>query len=558
MALVAQSRTQFADTPVFYSPPPTNEVNIFAAWMTGFLNTRNEWAMEVFRARLAALDPTEKAKLMLKAQKLEDDARAKILNAQVTAAQTKGSMARAVLTAAVAISKQRTDASMKNATISGALAGRATSFTSDQGKILREEIGIAVQELAKLTAISKETGNQQDLLDARAAHKAVRLILSRDAPGKLDILEQSLLDREVRIQMQNSMPAEDAKEWISQLPLGPDLKVEVQRAGTPGIGGVLSELQGALEGAGLAGPDITTSTRTSTRGPVAPIALPQENITGGAQRALPQPQTVSGVAPTTAQGPSAGGLTLPPSSGQAITTRLENLFRDEGSKLGEIGDPIFTVDPSVGAAEAIRGLSDTEMARFIEGAAATKAGPFAAARLGRNIAGIEKERRALEKTERAATMATATGTTRGTTTGGSGTGTRPNPATQLGLEPTEILPPAPGEEAAAQVERAEVEQVMAANPGMSALRAAEQIRKHQVQELEPEPGPGEMIAGARLMRGEGGVEELLLAREAQAAEEEAEARRAAFVADVEQMSGEQKRRRNALRFLSPRAADGQR
>jgi hypothetical protein len=63
--------TAAADIPVYYIPPPEEPENLFAAFWSSFLATRNPWATEWHMQRLKNADPQEKARLLLAARDQE-------------------------------------------------------------------------------------------------------------------------------------------------------------------------------------------------------------------------------------------------------------------------------------------------------------------------------------------------------------------------------------------------------------------------------------------------------------------------------------------------------
>jgi len=70
---MAESQLQNQALPpgVYYVPPPDEPPNMFAGFLSNFLALRNQWGMELFRARLAAMDPSKRAGAMLRAKELD-------------------------------------------------------------------------------------------------------------------------------------------------------------------------------------------------------------------------------------------------------------------------------------------------------------------------------------------------------------------------------------------------------------------------------------------------------------------------------------------------------
>lgn len=62
-----------AANPVFYVPPPDQPPNVFASFWSGFMQTRTPWATDLFKARLAALDPRAKAEFLTRLAKIDAD-----------------------------------------------------------------------------------------------------------------------------------------------------------------------------------------------------------------------------------------------------------------------------------------------------------------------------------------------------------------------------------------------------------------------------------------------------------------------------------------------------
>lgn len=112
----------------YYAPPPGKRPNYGAMFLSTLLQTRNQWAMEVFRERLKQSDPTRRAALLVDAKRADNE-RARewrmALAAQLQNAQSNTSLLEAYLKAYAQI-------------VSPDIAGRHRVTAADVGGVHQE------------------------------------------------------------------------------------------------------------------------------------------------------------------------------------------------------------------------------------------------------------------------------------------------------------------------------------------------------------------------------------------------------------------------------------
>jgi len=339
-----------ADIPVFYAPPPGEPENAAASFLSNFMRVRNPWATDLFRARLKALDPNEKAKLLLAAKNADNDAKRAALNAANVAAQTNASLYKAILAAKV--QEQATQAKLSIANLESGTE-RFLAETALQEDTGQKQIAKSVLELLQ---VGVDSGTPEGLAHASRLAKA-RL---EDLPGNLTASQRRAVERVVHAGAAN-LQGVQSDEQVRQI------RTDIGTTNAP---------IDAPEGAGVA--DINFGDLATTTQQVAPIASQPDS----ASVRTSTRQTVPGAEGTPTPTAAPGGAPFVPT---AVAPATQGAFLDSferslqgPSALGEVGAPVFTKpDPRVDALNSFGQQADAGgISTFLQALEGTKRGPF--------------------------------------------------------------------------------------------------------------------------------------------------------------------------------------
>jgi len=247
-----------AETPVYFVTPPGQAPNIFASFVSAYYNAKNPWAMEAYKMRLAALDPSARAAALLKAQELQN-AQDRI-RANVLIAQTQGdtSITVAGIAADASVKVQSSKAATKQSEI------RAQERMSEMG------IQSSAQEkaLGQLGPLARGLATSQDRRgDLNAMAQIMRELADVDTDDHVRGVE-----RQFAATLHSVMPPGAATETLKMLGIrtegfkGSEREPEKTGAKSVSIPKIRAEV----------GDEPTkTRTETETRGPAEPTESAQ-------------------------------------------------------------------------------------------------------------------------------------------------------------------------------------------------------------------------------------------------------------------------------------------
>ncbi len=334
----------------YYSPPPSGDYNFGAAFLSGFLATRNPWATELFMMRLRAMDPT---------------ARMKELNA---AAETLAGLERA--RSQMDGIKLQSETAVRVAELNR----QGTMYAADQ-RLNAEKYKLEYDRLAKTYGIDTPAQErvweelypqlQEVVRSAAGVERGVApdldpnlLGLVRSNLGKLSPQEQAGVASAIAGHLEaHGVKADHIPGILGQMGTAAGGRPDLPEFGTakPDVGEVLAAVDAAGPGS-LA----VTEVRSSTREPGGSPSVPATSYGAGSPR--PDPSLSSGpVAPPGEEQEAPGEEEQAPQQDQAPQARtpaddlrakmlelvgdVQDLARDPGRDIGRVGDPIFSKQP---------------------------------------------------------------------------------------------------------------------------------------------------------------------------------------------------------------------
>jgi len=262
-----------AETPVYFVTPPGQAPNIFASFVSAYYNAKNPWAMEAYKMRLAALDPSARAAALLKAQELQN-AQDRI-RANVLIAQTQGdtSITVAGIAADASVKVQSSKAATKQSEIRAQERMSETGIQSSAQEAALNQLGPLARGLAK----SKDRRG-----DLNSMNQILRGLADVDTDDHVKGVE-----RQLGVILDSVMPpgaAADTKKMLgvrTEGIKGSEPEREQTGAGAVDIQGIRSEVG-----------DEPTKTRVETRGPAGPAQpaqrAPVQTTRFGAALGTPQ------------------------------------------------------------------------------------------------------------------------------------------------------------------------------------------------------------------------------------------------------------------------------
>lgn len=340
-------------TDIYYVPPPNDVPNIATRFFSEFYKARSPWAREVFRLRLAQLDPAAGDALIGRALDSLDrsvDAQRKAW-ADVLKSQTETQKSDTRIKVALIQSQARTDSSLISAEATlGAAAIRAEASIISAARLSAPgRAAFAAQRQGLIEALAAEPSAQRDAQIVRrtrqlAAELQRQGVTQLQVSAALQTLEQDmaasgLTDTEI------SDLTQEFRRIAPGGPVDPGTLVFPPRGVAPRTRFLTGAGAEELRTEELAPEVLGTTTRTRIAGPVAPTAEPA--VEGVPAPAAPPKEPAP---PSQPPGVTAQDFT------QVLVARLLADRERRAAALGQIGDPLVRRDPAARA--AFRGLRE--------------------------------------------------------------------------------------------------------------------------------------------------------------------------------------------------------
>jgi hypothetical protein len=338
-----------SEVPVFYVPAPSQPVNAAAAFLNAFMGTRNPWATELFYRRLTAMDPNERAKALLRARQLENEAEQTRANERNVSLQAGNSLAEALLRSLDNSADNQTTADIEGAKIESAQFLAQTALPEDPNqKALVVEI--QNQMTAATAAMNKgDVAAADEALNAANAKMTQVLASTANNPQKAAIY--NAVSQASRGLQTTSAIQQEVLSRLGVPDLAPPTPPRTPGAGRVDIGGFVEQMDALgipLGGGGSVRVGERTTGPVPEAAPVPDGAAPRLQPVPGRFRGTPGSQAEEDfyLAPQTPT--SAPAAEPAPATARAVGDGLsefaryvDGLFADPDAGLGKVGDPIF-------------------------------------------------------------------------------------------------------------------------------------------------------------------------------------------------------------------------
>jgi hypothetical protein len=367
MPIQALGPTVAAERPVYYVTPPNEQPNIFAEFTAGLLQTRTPWTDKVFDARLAALDPSARAKALADLAQMEADAAAKNMDYAIELRRSEDRRLGAITDMLGIESRERI--------AGGEIAGRQRvaeiGAETEEKKlavipdIMREPLAEYQARVAAASAQALDPGADADtraraMETIRASNEALRGIVSgaRLPPETTAAIfnEAHRAIDPIGVGVAGGDSMRDAIRGDLGVPeTAPRVPEPARRAGIPGRtqreGDLAAQAASLLKQEPVGG-------KVAFRG-----EAPERDLGGGALPPSPAGATPTvGGAPATSIQPISPPVAPPPQAGGFQAKSWADAITDlyDRSALGGFGEPLYTRTPPriARAAEAVRRVAE--------------------------------------------------------------------------------------------------------------------------------------------------------------------------------------------------------
>lgn len=382
-----------SERPVYYVAPPTGP-NIAAAFWHGFHQTRSPWASDLFKRRLDAMDPNQRASAMGQALNSMRQVLAEYMDVYTSglennldrekiAANIKIAERKAQATESAAITSAQARIGAANIQLAGQREQSALIPDTVRPEIDRDmatikqasetgDIGTIKRSVAGMADLILGSGTGTQLAINNQFAEIIRTMRADGAPNAVIADMESFMKTEAK-----GDPGATGPRGFLDVPVG----ARGESIVTPGVEQVLEGLPTAVSGR------VSATQRRTTPVPVAPPGFPPS----------PQAAISPAAAPGGAPLPAVAGVPATPvdEAIRSLAQRLAGAFEGPPA-IGRIGDPIFTRRTL--PERALEITDEAAIERVVDRDLALKRAAKDVARTGRDVerAGREERKRGRE------------------------------------------------------------------------------------------------------------------------------------------------------------------